>query len=93
MKNTNTALIFFALFFITINSVVTNEIVHLTDETESNGLPQWSLDGEKLVYVTISDMDDLINSGFLTLMEQVKCYLLQLGKMIRSFHGNLVEIK
>lgn len=50
------------LLYVTITPVAANGIIQLTDEAESNGFPQWSPDGEKIAYYTISDMDDLENS-------------------------------
>ncbi|WP_094228410.1 TolB family protein [Methanolobus psychrotolerans] len=61
MVKVNFALIIFALF-VTITPVVANEIVELTDATESNGFPQWSHDGEKIAFVAITDVEDIGNT-------------------------------
>lgn len=42
----------FLALFVTITSASASEIVQLTDDTLSNSFPQWSPDGEKLVYVS-----------------------------------------
>ena len=46
---TNLILIFFLCLFAT-NVADASEILQLTDGTESNGFPQWSPDGERILY-------------------------------------------
>ncbi|MCM1985600.1 hypothetical protein [Methanococcoides seepicolus] len=57
---TKLLLIFFLCFF-SANIVNASEILQLTDETESIGYPQWSTDGDKIIY-TSSDLET-ITSG------------------------------
>ncbi|WP_135612896.1 TolB family protein [Methanococcoides sp. AM1] len=57
---TKLLLIFFLCFF-TINIVDASEILQLTNDTESIGFPQWSPDGDKIIY-TSSDLET-ITSG------------------------------
>ena len=40
-----------------------NEIVQFTEETESNGFPQWSPDGGRIIYYALAGENDIWNTN------------------------------
>ncbi|ABE52078.1 PD40 domain-containing protein [Methanococcoides burtonii] len=61
MSNISLILIILVLF-VSITHVSANETIELTDGTESNGFPQWSPDGEMIVYHTLSEVGAIGNT-------------------------------
>jgi Tol biopolymer transport system component len=52
-------LLIFFLCLLATNVTYANDILQLTNETESNGFPVWSPDGEKIAYFTLSEVGNI----------------------------------